>query len=57
MVGLLRNLGHVVLAEGVETEEQYILLQRLGVDLMQGFLTGHPVPIEEVNQIRQGLVA
>jgi len=57
MVGLLRNLGHVVLAEGVETEEQYILLQRLGVDLMQGFLTGHPVPIEEVEQIRQGLVA
>ncbi|MER8742797.1 EAL domain-containing protein [Mesorhizobium sp. M1004] len=57
MVGLLRNLGHVVLAEGVETEEQYILLQRLGVNLMQGFLTGHPVPIEEVNQIRQGLVA
>ena len=57
MVGLLRNLGHAVLAEGVETEEQYILLQRLGVDSMQGFLTGHPVPIEEVNQMRPGLVA
>lgn len=57
MVGLLRNLDHAVLAEGVETEEQQTLLRRLGVHSMQGFLTGHPVPIEEVNQVRRGLVA
>lgn len=57
MVGLLRNLDHAVLAEGVETEEQQMLLQRLGVHSIQGFLTGHPVPIEEINQVRPGLVA
>ena len=57
MVGLLRNLEHAVLAEGVETEEQQMLLQRLGVHSMQGFLTGHPVPIEEISRVRPGLVA
>lgn len=53
MVTLLRNLGHRVLVEGVETEEQQTLLQRLGVHSMQGFLTGRPVPIEEVNPRRR----
>ncbi|WP_315918474.1 putative bifunctional diguanylate cyclase/phosphodiesterase [Mesorhizobium sp. SP-1A] len=57
MVRLLRNLGHIVLVEGVETMEQQMVLQHLGVHLVQGFLTGHPVPIEKIRQIMPGLVA
>ncbi|UCI08044.1 putative bifunctional diguanylate cyclase/phosphodiesterase [Mesorhizobium sp. B1-1-8] len=57
MVKLLRNLGHTVLVEGVETKEQQALLQGLGIQSIQGFLTGRPVPIEESNQAKAGLVA
>lgn len=48
IVNLLRTLGHTVLVEGVETEEQRALMASLGVDLIQGYLVGHPVPIDEV---------
>jgi diguanylate cyclase len=57
MVRLLRNLGHTVLVEGVETKEQQTLLQGLGIQSTQGFFTGRPVPIEELDQTRPGLVA
>jgi EAL domain-containing protein (putative c-di-GMP-specific phosphodiesterase class I) len=40
--------GPTVIAEGIETEEELAVLQRLGVKLGQGFLLGrpsqHPVP-------------
>ena len=36
-----------VVAEGVETEEQYLLLKRLGCDLVQGFYFSKPVPEAE----------
>jgi EAL domain-containing protein (putative c-di-GMP-specific phosphodiesterase class I) len=36
--------GKIVLAEGVETVEERELMTRLGVDLLQGFLFGHPAP-------------
>ncbi|TIO76864.1 MAG: EAL domain-containing protein [Mesorhizobium sp.] len=57
MVRLLRNLGHTVLVEGVETKEQQNLLQHMGIQSVQGFLTGRPVPIEEIKQARRELVA
>ncbi len=49
MVRLLRNQGHSVLVEGVETEEQKRLVQRLGVHSMQGFHLGRPAAIENVH--------
>ena len=36
-----------VLAEGVETEEQYLLLKALGCDLVQGFYFSKPVPKDD----------
>ena len=42
VIGLGRNLGHRVIAEGVETEEQSTFLQEQGCRLGQGFHLGHP---------------
>ncbi len=39
---IARRFGIKVIAEGVETVEQAILLNDMGVDYLQGFLFGHP---------------
>jgi EAL domain-containing protein (putative c-di-GMP-specific phosphodiesterase class I) len=44
MISLVRNHGHKILIEGVETEEQMAFLRKLGIDKAQGFLVGRPVP-------------
>lgn len=41
------EIRSVVLAEGIETEQQLSLLGALGVSLGQGFLLGHPAPLPE----------
>lgn len=43
---LARGLGLEVLAEGVETEAQFEALDKLGCEVIQGFLLGRPVPAE-----------
>ena len=45
---LARNLGMEVIAEGIETEEQYQQLKILGCEYGQGFLFSHPVDNEGV---------
>jgi EAL domain-containing protein (putative c-di-GMP-specific phosphodiesterase class I) len=42
IAGVARSLGMAVAAEGVETAEQYDLLQLAGCKEMQGFLLGKP---------------
>jgi diguanylate cyclase (GGDEF)-like protein/PAS domain S-box-containing protein len=41
---LARGLDIATTAEGVETEEQFELLRAAGVDFIQGYLLGRPVP-------------
>lgn len=43
---LARNLGMEVIAEGIETEEQYKRLKALGCEYGQGFLFSRPVNVE-----------
>jgi diguanylate cyclase len=43
MVALIRNRGNTILVEGVETDAQMALLQKLGIDRVQGFHLGLPV--------------
>jgi EAL domain-containing protein (putative c-di-GMP-specific phosphodiesterase class I) len=50
VVALGHGLGLVVLAEGVETEDQAALLLEYGCDLYQGFLFSRPVPPDEVRR-------
>jgi diguanylate cyclase (GGDEF)-like protein len=45
IVGLSRALGVHTIAEGVETEDQAILLRAAGCDVVQGYLYGKPAPL------------
>ncbi|SDF93829.1 putative bifunctional diguanylate cyclase/phosphodiesterase [Klenkia brasiliensis] len=44
---LAHDLGLVVVAEGVESEDDLALLRDLECDRVQGFLTGRPVPVDQ----------
>jgi diguanylate cyclase (GGDEF)-like protein/PAS domain S-box-containing protein len=46
VITLAKNLNLPVLAEGVETEEQRLILSCEGCDQIQGYLIGKPKPIE-----------
>ncbi|MDP3228694.1 MAG: EAL domain-containing protein [Acidovorax sp.] len=46
IIGLSRNLGLEVIAEGVETPEQRDLLARAGCQLYQGYLFSRPVSVD-----------
>ncbi len=45
LAGLARENGRLILAEGVETEEERAVMEEMGVDLLQGYLFGRPAPI------------
>lgn len=51
IIGLCRNLGLEVIAEGVETEEQRDFLARQGCHRFQGYLFCRPLPIEELEAL------
>jgi diguanylate cyclase (GGDEF)-like protein/PAS domain S-box-containing protein len=57
IVDLAHSLGMVVTAEGVETEEQFQLLNRLKCDRLQGFLFGRPLPAVEAATALRDLAA
>jgi EAL domain-containing protein (putative c-di-GMP-specific phosphodiesterase class I) len=42
IIDIAHRLGHQVVAEGVETQEQLAVLRRSGCDSVQGSLIGHP---------------
>ena len=48
-----QGLGLKVIAEGVETEEQYQLLLAQKCDFGQGYLFSRPVPFDEFELILQ----
>jgi EAL domain-containing protein (putative c-di-GMP-specific phosphodiesterase class I) len=51
IVGLGRALDLTLLAEGVETEEQRVLLRLAGCEEMQGYLFARPGPAEALDRL------
>jgi diguanylate cyclase (GGDEF)-like protein/PAS domain S-box-containing protein len=50
---IARMMNMKTTAEYVESEEALQILQETGVDYVQGFHIGHPIPIEEFTEHRQ----
>jgi len=48
IVQMVHSLGHRVVAEGVETHEQYAFLRKARCDQVQGYLFGRPMPAHEL---------
>jgi len=53
IVALGRALGMGIVIEGVETEEQRVLLRLAGCNEMQGYLFSRPVTREEIDRLLQ----
>lgn len=47
IIGMAKNLGMEVIAEGVETELQRQFLEQHGCPVLQGYLFSKPIPIQE----------
>ena len=50
ILGIAKSLKIPVVAEGVETEEQLLLLKRLGCELVQGYYFSKPLPAREFKE-------
>lgn len=48
-----RELGMTVVAEGAETQEDWDLLRKLGVDLVQGYFIARPMAAEDAQNWRE----
>ena len=51
ILNFAQNLGLSVVAEGVETERQMLLLRQLGCRAYQGFLFARPMPLEAFRRL------
>jgi EAL domain-containing protein (putative c-di-GMP-specific phosphodiesterase class I) len=50
-IDLARNLGLLVTAEGVETEDARERLQGMGCQLLQGYYLCHPLPADRCARV------
>jgi diguanylate cyclase (GGDEF)-like protein len=48
IIAMAHGLKMAVVAEGVETDEQLVLLEQYGCDMVQGYYLGHPSPHESI---------
>jgi EAL domain-containing protein (putative c-di-GMP-specific phosphodiesterase class I) len=55
IIALAHSLKLKVVAEGVETQDQYDALRRLQCDEMQGYLVSVPLPIEDMEALLRRL--
>ncbi len=54
IVSLAKALGLSIVAEGIETEEQFRILRSLGCDFGQGYLFAKPLPENEIFEMITG---
>ncbi|MEL7185027.1 MAG: EAL domain-containing protein [Pseudomonadota bacterium] len=48
IVALGKAMQLDVVAEGVETDQQYAIVRRLGCDYVQGYFIAHPMPADQI---------
>jgi EAL domain-containing protein (putative c-di-GMP-specific phosphodiesterase class I) len=53
IVSVAHALGHEVIAEGVETQEQAVALSGIGCEIVQGYYFSRPVPAEKIPELVQ----
>jgi predicted signal transduction protein with EAL and GGDEF domain len=53
IIAMAHGLKMVVVAEGVETGEQLLLLEEYGCDMVQGYYLGHPSTAETITELLQ----
>ena len=53
IIGAGHALGHTIVAEGVEEEDQVKVLTAIGSDLIQGYHFSRPVPADEIPELAQ----
>lgn len=51
IIDMTRKLGIDVIAEGVESEQQFTCLKQLGCSAYQGYLFGKPMPLNEFEKM------
>lgn len=49
IIAMAHGLKMVVVAEGVETDEQLLMLEEYGCDMAQGYFLGHPAPHDTIS--------
>lgn len=54
IIGLVRNRGHKILVEGVETEDQLNLMREFGINQVQGFYVGRPASADKFRETSPG---
>jgi EAL domain-containing protein (putative c-di-GMP-specific phosphodiesterase class I) len=53
IIAMAHGLKMVVVAEGVETGEQLLMLEEYGCDMVQGYYLGHPSGAETITELLQ----
>jgi diguanylate cyclase (GGDEF)-like protein/PAS domain S-box-containing protein len=48
MIQVIQALGKKAVAEYVENEEILEILKKMGIDFVQGYHIGHPIPVEKI---------
>ncbi len=51
IVAMVNRLGYETIAEGVEEQEQFDYLKKIGCGYIQGFLLGRPMPEEQLEEL------
>jgi len=53
IIAISKNLGLIAVAEGVETEEQALMLKQYQCEILQGYYFSKPVPADDFQQLLQ----